>query len=295
MLRSLFTGISGLRAHQMMMDVTGNNIANVNTNGFKGSAVTFQDTYSQMIQGATAPQAGPPDRGGVNPSQVGLGVRVAGMTTNFTQGATQSTGRNTDVMINNEGFFVVDSGGEQLYTRAGSFDFDRAGTFVNSEGAKIQGWQAGPGGVFGPQTAGEMGDINLNASAPADPAGGTQALMGYRIGSDGVITGVYRASTGAVTQQSVARIAMATFANNGSLEKAGSSLYRESVNSGDVVIDAPGQGANGTLSTGALEMSNVDLAQEFTNLIISQRGFQANSRVITTSDELLQELVNLKR
>ncbi|GAA2020186.1 flagellar hook-basal body complex protein [Pseudokineococcus marinus] len=301
MLRSLFTGISGLRAHQMMMDVTGNNIANVNTNGFKGSAITFQDTYSQMIEGASAPQAGPPDRGGVNPSQVGLGVRVAGMTTNFTQGATQSTGRATDVMLDGNGFFVVDSGGEQLYSRAGSFDFDRDGTFVNSEGAKVQGWQASNTGVFGPQDAASMGDINLNDSAPLQPAGapaGTpaeQALMGYRIGSDGVITGVYRAYDGQVTQQAVARIAVATFANNGSLEKAGSSLYRESVNSGNVVIDPPGQGAAGTMSTGALEMSNVDLAQEFTNLIISQRGFQANSRVITSSDELLQDLVNLKR
>lgn len=295
MLRSLFTGISGLRAHQMMMDVTGNNIANVNTNGFKGSAITFQDTYSQMLEGASAPQAGPPDRGGVNPSQVGLGVRVAGMSTNFSQGATQSTGRDTDVMLDGEGFFVVDSGGEQLYTRAGSFSFDRDGTLVNSEGAKIQGWQANAAGVFGPQDAASMGDVNLNASAPADPAGGNQALMGYRIGSDGVITGVYRASTGAVTQQAVARFAVATFTNNGSLEKAGSSMYRESVNSGNVTINPPGQGSAGTMSAGALEMSNVDLAQEFTNLIISQRGFQANSRVITSSDELLQDLVNLKR
>lgn len=294
MLRSLFTGISGLRAHQTMMDVTGNNIANVNTNGFKGSAVTFQDTYSQMIGGASAPQAGPPARGGVNPAQVGLGVRVAGMSTNFGQGATQSTGRDTDVMINGEGFFVVDAGGEQLYTRAGSFSFDRDGTLVNSEGAKVQGWQADATGAYpGGQQQGGIGDIDLNASTPAG-----YTLTGYRIGSDGVLTGLYRpdqGTDGTFLQQDIARFAVATFTNNGSLEKAGSSLYRESVNSGAVVIDAPGQGANGTMSAGALEMSNVDLASEFTNLIISQRGFQANSRVITSSDELLQDLVNLKR
>ena len=291
MLRSLFTGISGLRAHQMMMDVTGNNIANVNTTGFKGSQVTFQDTFSQLLEGAAAPQNA--NQGGTNPSQVGLGVRVAGMSTNYGQGSTQVTGRNTDLSINGEGFFVVNAGGEQMYTRAGSFNFDREGTLVTPEGNPVQGWQANPqGDLDGAGAAGSMGTISLTAAT-----GPNEALTAFRIGSDGVITGVFKAdgANGAVTQRTVGQVAVATFTNNGGLEKAGSSNYRESVNSGAVTINTPGQGANGTLSAGALEMSNVDLAQEFTNLIISQRGFQANSRVITTSDELLQELVNLKR
>ncbi|MEJ5944064.1 flagellar hook-basal body complex protein [Pseudokineococcus basanitobsidens] len=291
MLRSLFTGISGLRAHQMMMDVTGNNIANVNTTGFKGSQVTFQDTFSQLLEGAAAPQNA--NQGGTNPSQVGLGVRVAGMSTNYGQGSTQVTGRNTDLSIGGEGFFVVNAGGEQMYTRAGSFNFDRDGTLVTPEGNPVQGWQAGPGGaIAGAGDAGAMGPISLAAAT-----GPGESLTAYKIGSDGVITGVFKADgpNGAVTQRSVGQVAIATFTNNGGLEKAGASNYRESVNSGAVVIDVPGQGANGTLAAGALEMSNVDLAQEFTNLIIAQRGFQANSRVITTSDELLQELVNLKR
>ncbi len=110
MLRSLYSGISGLRAHQTMLDVTGNNIANVNTTGFKGSTTQFQDTLSQMTQGATGPQAA---TGGTNPAQVGLGVRVAGVTTNFTQGSAQTTGKATDMMISGDGFFVTNRGGQQ--------------------------------------------------------------------------------------------------------------------------------------------------------------------------------------
>src|SRR6187549_1411306 len=103
MLRSLFSGISGLRSHQTMLDVTGNNIANVNTTGYKSSAVQFQDTLSQLIKGATGPQA---QAGGSNPAQIGLGVQVAGISTNFAQGSAQATGRPTDMMISGDGFFV---------------------------------------------------------------------------------------------------------------------------------------------------------------------------------------------
>src|SRR5215212_5646923 len=111
MLRSLFSGISGLRAHQQMMDVTGNNIANVNTTGFKGSTASFEDTLSQMVSASGAPQGG---NGGSNPSQVGLGVRLAAISTNFSQGAAQTTGRNTDLMITGDGFFAVRKSGETL-------------------------------------------------------------------------------------------------------------------------------------------------------------------------------------
>ena len=123
MLRSLYSGISGLRAHQTMLDVTGNNIANVNTAGFKSSTTQFQDTLSQMTQGASAPQG---ESGGSNPAQIGLGVRVAGVSTNFAQGSSQSTGRATDMMISGDGFFVTSKGGQQLFTRAGSMTFDAA-------------------------------------------------------------------------------------------------------------------------------------------------------------------------
>src|SRR6185437_8280574 len=152
MLRSLFSGISGLRAHQQMMDVTGNNIANVNTAGYKSSQSIFEDTLSQMMKSAGAPQAG---NGGTNPAQVGLGVRSAGISTNFSQGATQATGKTTDLMINGDGFFVVRNGAENLYTRAGSFSFDANGSLVNPDGMTVQGWNA------------TNGVINTNAS-PTD-------------------------------------------------------------------------------------------------------------------------------
>jgi len=135
MLRSLYSGISGLRSHQTMLDVTGNNIANVNTTAFKASATQFQDTLSQMTQAAGGPQA---NVGGTNPAQVGLGVRVAGISTNFAQGSTQATGRAEDLMISGDGFFVTKLGTSTQYTRAGSFGFDSAGRLTAPGGAIVR-------------------------------------------------------------------------------------------------------------------------------------------------------------
>lgn len=392
MLRSLFAGISGLRSHQTMLDVTGNNIANVNTTGFKSSQVVFQDTLSQLLTGAGGAQDGV---GGTNPAQIGLGVRVAGVTTNFTQGASQMTGRSTDMMIQGDGFFVVRKGAETYYTRAGSFDFDATGQMVlPGEGALVQGWMAVNGVI---DTTGPVTDLsvpagtvmpavastsatyrgNLDAAAAdgtvlhrtidvfdstgtartltltftksatgwaveasdgtatvastamafdaagaltsptsltvggvavdlstvtgfagldtikADTQDGQAAgtLQSFTLGADGTIMGSF--SNG--MKQAIGRIALSAFTNPSGLEKAGGSLFRTTVNSGEPAIGTAGTGARGTLAGGALEMSNVDLSSEFTSLIVAQRGFQANSRVITTSDEVLQELVNLKR
>src|SRR5437773_3669213 len=152
MLRSLFSGISGLRAHQQMMDVTGNNIANVNTTGYKSSQTTFEDTLSQMVKAAGAPQGGV-GVGGTNPAQVGLGVRLAGIQTNFAQGAAQNTGRDTDLMIQGDGFFVVKNAGQDAYTRNGSFSFDTNGQLVTSDGSLVQGWTANTSGVVNTNTA----------------------------------------------------------------------------------------------------------------------------------------------
>src|SRR4051812_4622947 len=155
MLRSLFSGISGLRAHQQMLDVTSNNIANVNTVGYKASQTVFADTLSQMMRAAGAPQ---PEIGGTNPAQVGLGVRLAAINTVFTQGSAQTTGRPTDVMISGDGFFVVNSVNEQLYSRAGAFNFDAEGKLVTPTGAAVQGWPAVNGVV---NTNAPLGDIRL--------------------------------------------------------------------------------------------------------------------------------------
>src|SRR5215218_2933845 len=413
MLRSMFSAISGLRAHQTKMDVTGNNIANVNTVGFKGSQTVFQDTLSQVIRAGGAPAA---DRGGTNPAQVGLGVKVAATTTNWTQGATQSTGRSTDFMIEGDGFFVVEGpGGEQRYTRSGSFDFDGSGRLVTPDGSILYGWMADANGVVNPNApierlsvpygqtvapketllgglagnlqselpigesvttattmydaqgrAHEVGyvftkdaddswtmtvDVDgiANAVTPAGPANvtfnpdgtlatapdltfspglpgwagpvsvsvadiaqygsgntvtastkdidpidlgfGMGSLQSFQLGNDGTIMGVY--SNG--LRQPLGKLALASFNNPGGLEKAGNSSFRVGDNSGAAIVGQAGLGGRGVLNSGALEMSNVDLAEEFTGLIVAQRGFQANSRVITTSDELLQDLVNLKR
>jgi flagellar hook protein FlgE len=266
MLRSLFTGISGLRAHQQMLDVASNNIANVNTTGYKSSSTVFEDTLSQTIAGAAAPTAA---QGGTNPIQVGLGVQLAGTETNFTQGSSQYTGRTSDLLINGDGFFQVSNKGQLNYTRAGSFNLDSAGHLVAPDGSTLQSATGG----------------NLDLSAL-----NSGTYVSWNISSGGVVNGVD--NSGAST--ALGTVAVATFANPGGLIKVGDTQYQSSANSGAAQVGAPGTAGRGTLTPGYLEMSNVDLAGELTNLIISERGFQANSRVITTSDEILQTLVNLK-
>lgn len=278
MLRSLFSAISGLRTNQTMLDVTGNNIANANTVGFKGNGVVFQDTLSQMLTSASAPTA---TRGGTNPIQIGLGVSVGGTTTNFNQGSAQVTGRATDLMIQGDGFFAVRRGQETLYTRAGAFNFDSDGNLVTLDGDLVLG-AVGAGGVTAGNDPNALDAIKIDFK--------TLGVESYSIGGDGKITGIVNG-----TKQDLGQVAIANFVNPEGLERAGDTAFRESANSGDVQILAAGDGGAGKIMGGALEMSNVDLAQEFTNLIIAQRGFQATSRVITTSDSVLEELVNIKR
>ncbi len=139
MMRSLFSAVSGLQNHQTRMDVIGNNVANVNTTGFKKGRVTFQDILSQTLSGAAKPTD---ERGGLNPRQVGLGMNVASIDTLMMQGSIQTTGKNTDLAITGEGFFVVNSGDQTYFTRAGNFMLDRNGLLVNSNGLKVQGWNA---------------------------------------------------------------------------------------------------------------------------------------------------------
>ena len=404
MLRSMNSAISGLRAHQTKLDVTGNNIANVNTVGYKSSQTVFEDTLSQVVRNGSAPSA---EAGGTNPAQVGLGVKVAGITTNFEQGAAQNTGRSTDFMISGDGFFVTRAGNEQVYTRAGSFNYDAAGNLVTPDGALLQGWMAEGGvvdtngaietltvpfgGVMQPErtTTGAVvgnlssatatgtgvqtqitvydalgtakqvtiafsknaaantwdvrtsdGTTTLNTQVTFSTAAGTEgepatgaayeftptdgvwpdgiqidlaelrqfggpsslaparvdgnamgSLQSISLSGDGTVMGVYSNNL----REPIGKIALATFANPGGLAKAGNSSYRVGDNSGQPAIGEAGSGGRGSLIAGALEMSNVDLAEEFTGLIVAQRGFQANSRVISSSDEVLQDLVNLKR
>jgi flagellar hook protein FlgE len=289
MLRSLFSAISGLRANQTMLDVTGNNIANANTVGFKSSNVIFQDTLSQMLTGAGGPTGTVPPRGGTNPIQVGLGVQVGGITTNFNQGSAQTTGQVTNLMISGDGFFTIKRGSEELYTRAGAFNFDASGNLVTPDGDVVQGYELDGTTTATPADPKSYKNITIAAMTGATDAHGT--LKSYSIGGDGVITGVYDNGE----KYTLFKIAMTNFSNPAGLEKVGDTAFRSSANSGAAQPGGPGDGRLGSIMSGSLEMSNVDLAQEFTNLIIAQRGFQATSRVITTSDQVLEELVNIKR
>lgn len=266
MLRSMFSGVSGLRAHQTMMDVVGNNIANVNTTGYKASRATFQEALTQTVRGATG--AVPGDAGGINPMQLGLGARVASIDGVFTQGASQVTGRVTDLAIQGDGFFVVETNEGVRYTRAGAFTFDAIGQLVGPSGERVVGTDGNPIQVADLQT---YVDVAIDA-------------RGRIIGRD---------QNGVETQ--LGQVAIATLANPGGLDRVGGGLYAVTANSGAPDVGEAGADGRGSLQAGTLEMSNVDLAQEFTNLILAQRGFQANSRTITASDEMLQDLVNLKR
>lgn len=431
MMRSLFAGVSGLRNHQVRMDVIGNNISNVNTVAFKAGRVTFKEGFAQLLQGASRP---PGDLGGTNPIQIGLGMQIGSVDMMYQQGNLETTGLATDLAIQGDAMFVVKKGTQNYYTRSGNFQLDAQGNLVSpTNGFVVQGRMA-DNGVFldgirdivlpvgqktaAKATAGVALAGNLNASAPiftgtfdatgrADPlnknswtetsitvydslgnqhdlklqfwktaadtwswqvdgtnlptgftppnstpqtlqfdaqgilqtvaptdppvitfqppganlmsitldlgsntvngitafAGTNTAVLkdqdGYSAGQlenfsidrTGLITGAFTNGTNVVLGQ----IVLADFNNPGGLLRVGDNMYAVSGNSGGAVLGYALEGIQSTLTSGALEMSNVDLAQEFTSMIVTQRGFQANSRVITSSDEMLQELVNLKR
>ncbi|QQZ07943.1 flagellar hook protein FlgE [Heyndrickxia vini] len=407
MLRSMYSGISGMKNFQTKLDVIGNNIANVNTYGFKKGRVTFKDTMNQTVSGASGATAG---KGGKNPMQVGLGSTLASIDIVDTQSSLQTTGRSLDLAIDGDGYFIVKNGNSNLYTRAGNFYLDNTGTLVNSDGLKVQQFDSTgnlkdivvdvnsifpsqltddikvvgnlPKSVSGTteqtqqievvdgngvkhvlelKTSSsdgtswkftfedksldappantpdankvsinltydatnnkwtqngtniklklndgtgkytETGNINLdlskltyggeNLNAVFTPNGQEQgSLESFNIGSMGEVNGVY--SNGKVIELGV--LALAKFSNPAGLQKAGNNTFQATVNSGTANYGNPGNGL-GTLASGSLEMSNVDLSEEFTEMIVAQRGFQANTRIITTSDEILQELINLKR
>jgi flagellar hook protein FlgE len=283
MMRSMFAGVSGLKSHQMMMDVIGDNIANVNSSGFKASRVVFQDTLSQMMKDGSLASA---TSGAVNPAQVGLGVKLNAIDSVITQGAIQNTGRPSDLAIQGNGYFPVQlADGSQSYTRSGSFSLDAASHLVDPAGGILRGWQADATGTITTTGAPTL----LKVPPTSDGSATGSKLRSFSIGPDGTVNAVY--ANGDL--KPVGRVALATFDNPAG---TGDGRLRPGPASGAAVLGEPGgtSGA-GLLAAGSLEMSNVDLAQEFTNMMIAQRGFQANSKVITTSDEMLQELVNLKR
>ncbi|MFD0049315.1 flagellar basal body rod protein FlgG [Actinomycetes bacterium NPDC127524] len=267
MLRSMYSGISGMKNFQTKLDVIGNNIANVNTYGFKKGRTVFKDMVSQTMQGASGPSSAT-GKGGINPKQVGLGAQMSAIDTIDTQGSMQTTGRTLDLAISGDGYFTLKTDGsnpEEYYSRAGNFYLDSSGNIVNSDGLYLNG---------------ANGIINI----PPDAKDVT-------ISKDGTVS--YTDSSGSLTPAD--QIQMAKFPNPGGLSKAGNNLFKNTNNSGDPESGASGTIGLGSIESGMLEMSNVDLSEEFTDMIVAQRGFQANTRIITTSDQILEELVNLKR
>jgi flagellar hook protein FlgE len=286
MMRSMFAGVSGMRSNQMMMDVVGDNIANVNTAGYKASRVVFQNTLSQLLRDGSAGNG--TTAGSTNPAQVGLGVHITAVDAIQTQGAIQNTGRATDVAIQGAGAFVLLAGPETTYSRAGSFSLDANNNLVDPTGALLQGWPADNTGAI-PSTA--PAAITTLAVPATDPNDATALLRSFAIGNDGKLNAVY--SNGSAL--CVGQVAVATFSNPAGLTARGDGHFASGPASGAPQYVVAGQGGSGALAAGALEMSNVDLALEFTNMMIAQRAFQANSKIISSSDDMLQELVNLKR
>lgn len=291
MLRSLYSGISGMKANQTKMDVVGNNVANVGTTAYKKTGTRFTDALYQNMIYASQPGNG---IGGVNPGQVGIGAKVSGIFKNMTQGAIQPTGRPTDLAIDGDGFFKVQvSTGNYAFTRDGSFSLDNDGNLVTAEGYYVLG--EGDKKIEIPKA------INTTTGASALPGSpGSKRVLSFNFSKEGKLSylledgtkmPVLDPKTGAIVKGTQQVLSIAVFRNPEGLEALGGNLYKTSSNSGDPIkTDVLGK-----INQGAVEMANVDLSEEFTEMIVTTRAFQASSKIITTSDELLQEIINLKR
>lgn len=339
MLRSLYSGITGMRVNQTKLDVIGNNLANVSTTAFKGSRVTFSTTISQTLTSASAASD---SLGGKNGQQIGLGAQIASIDKVMSQGSMQSTSRALDVAIDGTGYFMVASGpalhgGQNTsigvdadsnqtipdntsvsYTRDGSFVLDNEGNLLTTSGHRVLGY-AIVNGVNGTNMDAN-GDIlyveSTNATEAKDSelvtlkipdsvykvdAQGNKtkvAIKSFNISSDGLITGVLE--TGEIA--ALGQMAMASFKNEVGLTEVGNNMYQASGSSGTALISGGKNGATGRDSKGYgdmlqgyLEMSGVDMAEQFTDMIVATKAFQAAGKTITTGDEILSEIINLKR
>lgn len=287
MLTSLTAAVSGLQAFQESLDVIGNNIANSNTVGFKAGRVNFADALSQTLQ---APTMGSATSSGTSPVQIGAGVQPIAVHNEFTQGAINPTGIASDLAISGEGFFEVkDSSGATFVTRSGQFRLDSKGYLVTDKGMRVQGYTD--------SSFTTTGDIQIDGTGSTSTTTPAPSVASYKIDSDGKIN--VTMSDNSIFPRG--QVLLVSFQNPQSLVKAGNSLYSgidmagPLVGIGTATPADPGSGGLGKIQSQALEMSNVDLTSEFANMITSQRAFQANARMITTSDEMLQEVVNLKR
>lgn len=313
MLRSLSSAISGLQAEQTAMDVTGNNIANASTTGFKTSEVQFGSLLSQVLSQGSAPGNGLP--GGANPQAVGLGVAVTGENQQMGQGTLEETGVPTDLALQGNGFFVLSTGQAQYLSRAGNMALDSNGNLTDGNtGWQVQGWSAltAPAAGTTTYTLGAWTPGTTNATTAATVpltipqkiqgtsqgliAGDTYSLQSYAINSDGTLSGVYsytNPTTGVSSSATVilGQIALANVPNPGGLVPQGNTAYALGPDSGALALGNPGANGVATVTSGALEMSNVNLANEMSSLVTIQAGYQADTKVITTDQQILQALM----
>ena len=297
----MYAAISGLQAHQTMLDVTANNLSNVDTIGYKAQRTTFVDRLSQEMRGASGPTA---SNAGTNAVQVGLGVQTGSIDNMMTGGSAQSTGNPLDLEIQGEGFFRVATGNPATgvptafsYTRAGNFTTNTQGYLTTQQGLYVIGKQAVQGAGPAPYSY----TANNTDSYIQIPPGSTDIA----VGPDGSVTYVdqnpaHDPKNGATppndtyqTRVTAGYVSLASFPNEAGLERLGGSLWGQTANSGNAATGVPGVNGYGSTISGELEMSNVDMATEFTNMITAERGYQANSRVITTADQMLQTLVQM--
>jgi flagellar hook protein FlgE len=279
MIRSLYSGVSGMLNHQLRMDLIGNNISNINTIGFKSSQANFQESFSQISRGAT-------DSSPVG-LYVGLGSQALTTQTAFSQGAFQRTDVASDLAIGGDGFFaVVDNGGQNFVTRAGDFIVDKDGYMRTPSGQFLLGFQ----GTTAPAspTAGFPG---WQVQIPTVIGATTERVVNYSVGVDGKIVTVGELGN----TETLGFVPIMRYGNANGLKREGSNLYSVTPAAGTNEFFLAGVGGAGSVQSGALELSNVDLAKEFSDMIVTQRGFDANARIITTADEMLQTVTNLKR
>jgi flagellar hook protein FlgE len=265
------SGVSALDQFQQDLNVIGNNIANVDTVGFKSADMEFANALSQNLGSNSA-----------GTEQVGTGVLTSSITNQFTQGSITSTGVQTNMAVNGNGFFLVKdpSSGQEYVTRDGDFSVDTNGYLVTSTGMRVQGYTNSAHST--------LGDIQIsNANAPG---GDTSAVQSYTFDSSGNLNILLADGT----QFASGQILLQNFTAPTQLSSVG--LYTGMASAGELAAPlAPSSNGLGSLVTGSLEMSNVDLAAQLTALITAQRGFEANAKTITTSNEVLQDLVNLKQ
>lgn len=344
MLRSLYSGISGMKVNQTKLDVIGNNLANVSTTAFKGSRVNFSTTISQTLGSASAASD---SLGGVNGKQIGLGAQISSIDKIMSQGSMQSTSRSLDVAVDGSGYFMVATGpaltgdakdsitivnngvgtmpanSSVAYTRDGSFVLDNEGNLLTSKGYRVLGFAmqttdpVNGGNIDNIENDGKVLYVESNNQTKAmddklvslkipdkvlkDDGKGNKtpvAVKSFNISADGLITGVLE--TGEIT--ALGQIAMSSFKNEVGLTDIGNNMYEPSGSSGTAIISSGknsptnrNSSGYGDILQGYLEMSGVDMAEQFTDMIVATKAFQAAGKTITTGDEILSEIINLKR